>query len=242
MPGRFAITSSPASLREFFGYVEEPDFPPRYNIAPTQPIAIVTASPYSQGRRRHFTLMRWGFLPAFVKDPNAFSLLINARAETLSEKRSFQAAVKRRRCLVIADGFYEWLRGPGAKRAERSFRIGRRNGEPMGLAGLYETWSDPSGGEIDTACIITTAPNKLIATISDRMPAIIDRRDFHLWLDNDRVEPSAATALLRPAPEEWLEIVEIGPSINRVGNDDAEVQRPIAAPTPGVREGARRIV
>jgi hypothetical protein len=110
MPGRFSVTSPPETLRAFFAYLEEPDFPPRYNIAPTQPIAIVTAAAHSQGARRHFTLMRWGFLPGFVKDPKNFSLLINARAETLTEKASFRAAVKRRRCLVVADSFYEWVR------------------------------------------------------------------------------------------------------------------------------------
>src|ERR1700736_4925065 len=163
MPGRFAITKPPAALRAFFGYSEEPDFPPRYNIAPTQPIPIVAAQAHAQGRERHFILMRWGFLPGFVKDPAKFSLLINARAETLTEKPSFRAAVKRRRCLVIADAYYEWRRGPRSG-AAKPFMIRRTNGEPMGFAGLYETWSDPNGGEIDTACIITTAPNALIAT------------------------------------------------------------------------------
>jgi putative SOS response-associated peptidase YedK len=229
MPGRYSITSAPEILRAFFGYVEEPEFPPRYNIAPTQPIPIVTAPAHSQGGRRHFTLVRWGFLPAFVKDPAAFATLINARAETLIDRPSFKAAVKRRRCLVIADGFYVWApaRGGGAK---RPLLVRRTNCEPMGFAGLYETWSDATGSEIDTACIVTTPPNKGIASISDRMPAIIDPRDFHLWLDNDGVEAFSATALLRPAPDDWLEIVEIGDGVNRVGNDGAELQRPIAPP------------
>ena len=239
MPGRFFITSPPETLRAFFGYAEEPDFPKRYNIAPTQPIAIVTGALHSQGMRRHFVLMRWGFLPAFVKDPRTFSLLINARAETLTEKASFRAAVKRRRCLIIADGFYEWLRGSTRAAATRSFQIHRTNREPMGFAGLYETWSDPNGGEIDTACIVTTPPNKVIATIHDRMPAIVDPRDFRFWLDNDGVEASAATALLRPAPDDWLELVEIGKEVNRVGNDNAEIQKPIAPPLkpPGKAQG-----
>jgi putative SOS response-associated peptidase YedK len=238
MPGRFAVTSPPQIMREFFGYIEEPDFPPRYNIAPTQPIAIVTAAAHTQGRQRHFTLMRWGFLPAFVKDPKAFALIINARAETLTEKASFRAAVKRRRCLIIADDFYEWLRGPGRAPA-RSFRVRRTNGEPMGFAGLYETWSDASGGEIDTACIVTTTPNRVIATVHDRMPAIIAPGDFHWWLDNDGVEASAATALLRPAPDDSLELIEIGKEVNRVDNDDAGIQRPVAPPVrpPGKAQG-----
>ena len=239
MPGRFYIISAPDVLRGFFGYAEEPDFPPRYNIAPTQPIPIVTAAPHSHGEQRHFMLVRWGFLPAFVKDPKAFSLLINARAETLTEKASFRAAVKRRRCLVIADGYYEWVRGPGRAGAARPFLIRRTNGQPMGFAGLYETWSDASGGEIDTACIVTTPPNKLIAALHERMPAIIDPEAFALWLDNDGVEAAAATALLRPAPDDWLEAIETDKSVNHIGNDNAEVQRP-AAPAkkpPGKAQG-----
>jgi putative SOS response-associated peptidase YedK len=237
MPGRFAVISPPETLRAFFGYAEEPAFPPRYNIAPTQPIAIVAAQAHSQGRERHFHLMRWGFLPGFVKDPTKFSLLINARAETLMEKPSFRAAVKRRRCFVMADSYYEWRRGAKRTAAAQPFLIRRRNGEPMALAGLYETWSDPSGGEIDTACIVTTPANALIATIHDRMPALIALRDFHFWLDNDGVEASAATALLRPAPEDALELIAIGDAVNRVGNDDPDIQRPAAPP---IRPEAKR--
>ena len=230
MPGRFSVTSPPETLRAFFGYSEEPDFPPRYNIAPTQPIPIVSAHPHSSGRQRHFTLMRWGFLPGFVKDPSKFSLLINARAETLTEKPSFRAAVRRRRCFVIADSYYEWLRSAKRNAPTRAFLIRRADRAPMGFAGLYETWSDPHGGEIDTACIITTPPNNLIATIRDRMPAIIEARDFHFWLDNDGVEASAATALLRPAPEDALELFEVDNSVNRVGNDNPAMQQPLAPP------------
>jgi putative SOS response-associated peptidase YedK len=238
MPGRFYIISPPDVLRAFFGYAEQPDFPPRYNIAPTQPIPIVAAAPHSRGARRHLMLVRWGFLPAFVKDPKAFSLLINARAETLIEKASFRAAVKRRRCLVIADGYYEWLRGPGCAGAARSFLIRRRNGQPMGFAGLYETWSDASGGEIDTACIVTTAPNSTLAKMRERMPAIIDPDAFALWLDNDDVDAGAATALLRPAPDDWLEAVETDGSVGHIRNDSAEVQRP-ASPAKKPRDKAQ---
>ena len=118
MCGRFAITLPPEAVRAFFDYVEQPNFPPRYNIAPTQPIPIVYAREHTRGRERHFLLVRWGFLPGFVKDPKDFPLIINARAEAIAAKASFRAALKRRRCLVIADGFYEWRkiseRGPEA--------------------------------------------------------------------------------------------------------------------------------
>jgi putative SOS response-associated peptidase YedK len=230
MCGRFAITLPPEAVRAFFAYAEQPNFPPRYNIAPTQPIPLVLARAHTGGRERHFLLARWGFLPGFVKDPKDFPLLINARAETLATKPSFRAALKRRRCLVIADGFYEWRRdaGSGAKTAARTpYLIRRVDRAPFGLAGLMETWSDPSGGEIDTACIITTAANRLMASVHERMPAILPPEAFALWLDNDGVDAVAASALLRPAPDAVLELVPIGAAVNRVGNDDAAVQAPI---------------
>ena len=233
MCGRYAITLPPEAVRAYFGYPETPNFPPRYNIAPTQPIPIVLAEPHSGGGRRHFRLVRWGFLPGFVKDPKDFPLIVNARAETLAEKPSYRAALKRRRCLVIADGFYEWRKAApvgGRAGAKRPYLIRRVGGEPIGFAGLYETWSDPTGGEIDTACIITTAANGLVGLLHDRMPAILAPEDFSAWLDVDAVEAAKARALLKPAPETALELVEIGTAVNRVANDDAGVQTPLAEP------------
>jgi putative SOS response-associated peptidase YedK len=232
MCGRYAITLPPEAVRGYFAYRETPNFPPRYNIAPTQPIPVVTAEPRSGGADRHFILMRWGFLPGFVKDPKGFPLMINARAETMAGKASFRAALTRRRCLVIADAFYEWKKeGAGGRGAfRRPYLIRRVSGEPMGFAGLYETWSDPTGGEIDTACIVTTGANALAAVVHDRMPAILDPTTFSPWLDVDRVEAEKAIALLKPAPDEALELIEIGPAVNHFANDDESVQRPVAPP------------
>jgi putative SOS response-associated peptidase YedK len=229
MCGRYAITLPPEAIRALFGYLEQPNFPPRYNIAPTQPIPVVTAGAHTGGRERHFLLVRWGFLPGFVKDPKTFPLLINARAETLAQKPSFRAALKRRRCLVIADGFYEWRRDglSGPKGPKQPYLIRRVDQAPIGFAGLMETWSDPNGGEIDTACIITTFANGLMAAVHDRMPAIIQPETFSTWLDNDGVDVAGASALLRPAPDEALELVPIGPAVNRVANDDPAVQTPV---------------
>ena len=229
MCGRFAITLPPEAVRAFFDYVEQPNFPPRYNIAPTQPIPIVVAQAHTHGAERHFQLVRWGFLPGFVKDPKDFPLLINARGETLAEKPSFRAALKRRRCLVIADGFYEW-RKVSEKGPKQPYLIRRVNGEPMGFAGLFETWSDPAGGEIDTACIVTVAANKLMSHVHDRMPAILPRAAFSQWLDTDGVEVPQAAKLLRPAPEDALELIPIGSGVGRVALDDESVQRPIGDP------------
>ena len=229
MPERFALISPPEALRVFFGYRDRPEFPPRYNIAPTQPIAIVAAAAHAHGLERRFILMRWGFLPGFVKDPKDFPLLIKARAETLTQRPSFRAAVKRRRCLVMADGYYEWL-GDGGGAPTRTFLVRMADGAPMGFAGLYETWIDPYGGEIDTACIVTTSANRQIAAIHDRMPAIIAPPDYAAWLDNDGVEAGEAMALLRPAPDEALDMIEIGDSVNRVGVEGPQVQQPLGEP------------
>ena len=231
MCGRFAITLPPEAVRAFFRYVEQPNFPPRYNIAPTQPIPIVTARAHSGGAERHFQLVRWGFLPGFVKDPKEFPLLINARAETLAEKPSFRAAFKRRRCLVIADGFYEWRRPAAGERGPKQpFLIRRIDGAPMGLAGLYETCVDPNGGELDTACIVTTAANALMAPIHDRMPAMIPPELFSRWLDADGVAPAEAQAMLRPAPEDALELVPVSTRVNKVSDGDEGLQTPVGPP------------
>jgi len=231
MCGRYAITLPPEAVRSYFAYEDTPNFPPRFNIAPTQPIPVVVADPLGEGMTRHFRLMRWGFLPGFVKDPKQFPLLINARVEAIADKASFRAALKRRRCLVIADAFYEWRKdGSGRGAARRPYLIRRITGEPMGFAGLYETWSDRTGGEIDTACIVTTPANDLVGLLHDRMPAILAPQSFSAWLDEDGMESAKAVALLKPAPEEALELIEIGPAVNHYANDDAGVQAPVAAP------------
>jgi putative SOS response-associated peptidase YedK len=234
MCGRYAITLPPEAVRAFFAFAESPSFPPRYNIAPTQPIPVVVAAPQSRGGARHFQLMRWGFLPGFVKDPKTFPLLINARAETLAEKPSFRAALRRRRCVVIADGFYEWRRdeASGARRGtpRRPFLIRLIERGPIGFAGLYETYCDATGGEIDTALIITTAANALISQLHVRMPAILDQKHFAAWLDVDEIGPDKAVALLRPAPVSKLELIEVGPAVNRAANDDVSLQKPVGQP------------
>ena len=216
MCGRFALTLPPAAVRAYFGYPEQPNFPPRYNIAPTQPVAVVR---WEMGQR-HFALMRWGFLPGFVKDMKTFPLLLNARAEGIEDKPSFRAAIRRRRCLFIADGFYEWRREGKAK---QPFLIRRPNRGPLALAGLWETWNTADGSEMDTACIITCGPNGTMAAVHDRMPVILEPRDFDLWL-NPHSESRDVLTLLRPADEDILELVPISDRVNKVANDRADVQ------------------
>lgn len=151
MCGRFALTDDEAALMAFLGFVDGGPFPPRYNIAPTQPIAIVR---HQHGARR-FALVRWGLVPSWVENPKQFSLLINARAEGIIEKPSFKNATRYRRCLVPASGFYEWRRRGGEK---QPYWVRPRSGGPIAFAGLWETWSDRDGGEIDSACIVTPMP------------------------------------------------------------------------------------
>jgi putative SOS response-associated peptidase YedK len=216
MCGRYAITLPPEAVRGYFRYVDQPNFPPRYNVAPTQPIPIVRLD---KGARR-FALVRWGFIPGFVKDLKQFPLIINARAEGIAEKPSFRAAIRRRRCLVVADGFYEWRREGKTK---QPFLIKRPNGGPIGFAGLWETWSSPDGGEIDTACIITTGANATMAAVHDRMPVVLEPGAFDAWLD-PHAEGKDILPLLRPAEEDVLELVPVSSLVNKVSNDGPEVQ------------------
>ena len=153
MCGRYLITSAPEAFRRLFGYPEQPNFPPRYNVAPTQPVPIVRLV---EGKRQ-FALVRWGLIPAWVKDPRGFTLLVNARGESVNDKPAFRNAMKRRRCLFPADGFYEWMEQGGRK---RPFVVRPKDGEPVAFAGLWETWMGPNGEEIETAAIVTTEANR----------------------------------------------------------------------------------
>ena len=153
-------------MRALFRYLEQPNFPPRYNVAPTQPIPIVRL----QEGARHFALVRWGLLPSWVKDPKNFALLINARGESVTEKPAFRNAMKRRRCLIPADGFYEWK---PAGRRKQPYYIRAKSGAPFAFAGLWETWTGPNGEEVDTATIVTTRANRMLSSIHDRMPVIV---------------------------------------------------------------------
>jgi putative SOS response-associated peptidase YedK len=223
MCGRYVITSSPEAIRALFRYPEQPNFPPRYNVAPTQPVPIVRISE----RARAFALVRWGLIPAWVKDPRDFSLLINARGETVSEKPAFRNAMQRRRCLFPADGFYEWK--PDGER-KRPYFIRPRAGGPIAFAGLWETWMGPNGEEVDTACIVTTRANRTLAPIHDRMPLVIAPEAFDLWLDGATVAATTAAALIVPAPEGLFEAYEISTAVNRTANDSAALIAPIGSP------------
>jgi putative SOS response-associated peptidase YedK len=223
MCGRYLITSAPEAFRRMFRYREQPNFPPRYNVAPTQPIPIVRVI---EGERQ-FALVRWGLIPAWVKDPRAFSLLINARAESVNDKPAFKNAMKRRRCLVLADGFYEWKQdGP----RKRPFVARPKSGEPIAFAGLWETWMGPNGEETETAAILTTSASRSLRALHDRMPVVVPPEATGMWLDCVNVDAETAAALLVPAPEDFFEAYEVSPAVNRVVNDDAKLIEPAANP------------
>lgn len=223
MCGRFALTDDEAALMAFLGFGEGGFSEgvvavPRYNIAPTQPIAIVRV----EGGRRQFTFARWGLVPAWVEDPGAFSLLINARADGLLEKPAFKNAMRYRRCLVPASGFYEWqTRG----RSKQPYWIHNSGGGPMAFAGLWETWAGGDGAEIDSACIITVDANATVRPIHDRMPAIVAPADFDRWLTSP--DPDEAATLLRPAPDDLLQAIQVSSRVNRADDDDPGLIAPV---------------
>lgn len=199
MCGRFALTLPPEAVRSYFRYGETPNFPPRPDIRPTQPVPVVTLS---EGAR-HFMLMRWGFIPGFVKDEREFPLLINARSETVFDKPSFRNAIRRRRCLFIADAFYEWMKLDEKGKKKRPYIIRRPMQGPMAFAGIWECWQSANGSEIDTCAILTTAANATLAVIHDRVPVILETRDFDAWLA-PQTGQDEVQRLLRPLRDDSL--------------------------------------
>lgn len=222
MCGRYVILSPPDAMRQVFGYAEQPNFPPRYNVAPTQPVPVVIL----ESGARHFRLMRWGLIPAWVKDPRQFSLVINARAETVLDKPAFKNAMKRRRCLLPADGYYEWHQSADRK---RPFFIRPRDGALMAFAGLAETWVGPNGEELDTVAIVTSAAKGGLAALHSRVPVTIAPEDHARWLDGNATDVDEVMPLLRaPADGEFI-WHEVSIRVNRVANDDAQLVLPISA-------------
>jgi putative SOS response-associated peptidase YedK len=225
MCGRYLIITTPEAMRAFFRYLEQPNFPPRYNVAPTQPIPVVRTS---EGVRQ-FALVRWGLIPAWVKDPRGFSLVINARSDNVLDKPAFRNAMRRRRCLVPADGFYEW-KAEGDRR--RPFAVRPRAGGPIAFAGLWETWTGPNGEELETAAIVTTQASRTLRPLHDRMPVVLAPEAYDMWLDCRAVDGEIASTLLAPAPDHFFDAYEISPAVNRVTNDSPELLVPASELPP----------
>lgn len=238
MCGRFSLTHKPEVLFDYFS-ADHPwktvaDIPPRFNIAPTQPILMVQ----SPDGIRQPLLVRWGFVPAWVKDPAQFTLIINARSETAHEKPSFKTAMRHRRTLVPASGFYEWKRfGKGQK--SQPYWVRRRDGGVIAFGGLMETYADANGSEIDTGCIVTTAANESFAAIHHRLPLVIHPKDFDQWLDCRTREPRDVADLMRPVADDYFEAIPVGDAVNKVANAGPDIQHRVepANPSPTPDDG-----
>jgi len=191
MCGLYSLSKSPRETKAWFKYQEDEDFPPRAHVAPGQPIGIVRM----ENGSRHFALVRWGFIPSWVKEVKPGKPLINARGETVMEKPSFRNAMRRRRCLVPADGYYEWS---GAEGRKVPFFVQAADKGLFALAGLWEHWMGADGSELETATLMTIAPNAELSLIHDRMPVIIQPDDYETWLTG---EAEDAAQLIRPAPD-----------------------------------------
>ena len=208
MCSRYDLTTPPEAVRAFFGYLDKPNFPPRDNIRPTEPIAVVLLD--AEGQRR-LRLMRWGLLPHFVKDPKKFPTLFNARSEELLAKPSFRNAARRRRCLIPADGFYEWT---GPKGQRRPYYLRPEPPHLFAFAGLYESWSEPEGGVIDTATILTCEPNATVEPLHNRMPVILAPECYDAWLDTKDVSAEEALAMTGSAPDDLLEAIPVSGKVD----------------------------
>lgn len=230
MCGRFALTPTPEETAAFLGLIGIEAFPPRYNIAPTQPILMAMASqpqpPGSNLPDRHALLVRWGLIPGWVKDTRNFPLLFNARSEEAAQKASFRAAMRHRRALVPASGFYEWCKQPGGR--GQPYWIRPRQGGLVAFAALMEPYAEPGGSEIDTGAILTTSANGDIAHIHERMPVVIDPRHFSRWLDCRTLEPRDVADLLRPAESGLFEAIPVSDMVNKVANTGPEIQDRVA--------------
>jgi putative SOS response-associated peptidase YedK len=215
MCGRFTLTKNLKELAErFSASVSSESTPtaPRYNIAPTQNVIVV-----SDDGQRHLQQMRWGLIPSWAKDPAIGNRMINARAETLSEKPSFRAALKKRRCIIPADGFYEWQK---LGKVKQPVHIVLKSREPFGFAGLWEHWKSPEGEEILTCTIITTEANELLKTVHDRMPVILTREAEGMWLDPKIQEPEQLLPLLKQYPPEAMEHYPVSRQVNSPAVDE----------------------
>ncbi len=248
MCGRFTLTDPDQDLAVQFNLPEIPDMKPRYNIAPTQAVAAIRIAPPAVAAPRpsrddassetaytglELALLHWGLIPFWAKDPKIGARMINARSETAAEKPAFRAAFRRRRCLIAADGFYEWQK---VEQGKQPFYIRLRDGRPFAFAGLWEYWkepnnpSDPSrkGAIIESCTLLTTEPNDLLRPLHNRMPVILHPRDYDLWLDPRVQDTVRLQSLLRAYPPEEMEAFPVSRLVNRPGNDDPRCIEPLA--------------
>jgi putative SOS response-associated peptidase YedK len=223
MCGRYRLSRRKQIVEEYFDTVsDEPDWTPRYNVAPTQPVTVIRQHPKEPVRQ--LSVMKWGLIPSWSKDSSGAAQMINARSETASVKPAFRDALKSRRCLIPADGFYEWKR-EGKTKQPFCFEVNQ--GQLFAFAGLWDRWKDPSGNWIKTCSILTTAPNAVTEFVHDRMPVILGPDSYDLWLDPGMTKVEAVSDMLRPFDARQMRSYPVSTRINHVANDDEECSRPV---------------
>jgi putative SOS response-associated peptidase YedK len=215
MCGRYRASRRKQIIEEHFDAPGEEDWNPRYNIAPTQPVPVIRQHPKEP--RRVFSLMRWGLIPSWSKDTSGAAKMINARSETAHLLPAFRDAKKSRRCLIPADGFYEWSR-TGTVKQPFCFEV--RDGELFAFAGLWERWRNPAGDWIRSCSILTTTPNAITSQVHDRMPVILDEADYELWLDPGFTDVAALAHMLKPYDASNMRSYPVSSRINQVANDE----------------------
>ena len=222
MCGRFTLTVDPADLKDTFdAYTFPTQFSPRFNISPTQPVLAI---PNDAKNRADFFL--WGLIPSWSKDPTIGNKLINARGETIAEKPSFRGGFKYKRCLIPADGFYEWKAQSGAK-TKTPYFIHMKDHKPFAFAGLWDEWQSPDGDAVRTCTIITTEPNDLMSALHNRMPVILHPKDYDLWLDLAPQTPDKLLHLIKPYPADNMSAYPVSTLVNKPGNDQPECVVPV---------------
>ena len=225
MCGRYTITSPAQVIAEVFGITGPVELAPRYNVCPGQDVPVVRTRHGADDRE--LDLLRWGLVPWFVKEPGPAARMINARAETAATSPAFREALHRRRCLLPADGFYEWQASPDKKRGPKQpFHIRRADGRPLALAGLWERWKGPDGTKLESCTVLTTAPNELLAPIHDRMPVVLPPDAWSLWLDRTVQDVERIAPLLVPAPADEMVAAPVSTWVNDPKHDDAQCLAP----------------
>ena len=222
MCGRYRLSRRKQLVEEYFDAFGDEDWIPRYNIAPTQPVPVIRQHPKKP--RRVLSSMRWGLIPSWAKDMSGSAGMINARSETAATKPAFRDPIRFRRCLVPADGFYEWLRTGQAK---QPFCFEVNEGELFAFAGLWDGWKDPSGQWIKSCSILTTTPNAVTSQVHDRMPVILSKEDYELWLDPGMTNVDAVSEFLKPFDTTLMRMYPVSSRVNQVQNDDEDCSKPV---------------
>jgi putative SOS response-associated peptidase YedK len=223
MCGRYRLSRRKQLVEEYFDTKsDEPEWTPRYNIAPSQPVPVIRQNPKEP--RRELSLMRWGLIPSWAKDGSIAARMINARSETAATKPAFRDPLTNRRCLIPADGFYEWSR-TGKVKQPYCFEV--NDGELFAFAGIWDRWKDPSGSWVKTCSILTTTPNAVTSAVHDRMPVILDPGSYDLWLDPGMQDAIAASEMLKPYEAQFMRRYPVSTRINHVANDDEGCSAPV---------------